>query len=127
MREVKDNLATPYQEKGVPSIFRLACSHSRCFLRSISNSAVADVVSLSMPHTLRTYSFVTGWKRMFFPCSMKHTLVPGLMPSFRRSRAGMTIRPLVVTVTEFINPPWSEGIIVVAGCRTDRVHVVQAA
>jgi hypothetical protein len=83
--------------QGVLSIFRLACSRSRSFLRSISNSAIADVLSLSMPHMLRMYCFVRGWKRISLTCSMKHTLVPGLMPSFRRSRAGMKIRPLVVT------------------------------
>ena len=97
MRTVKASLPTPYQEKGVLSIFRLPCSRSRSFLRSISNSAVADVVPLSMPHMLRMYCFVMGWKRMSRPCSMKHTFVPVLMHSFRRSRDGMTIRPLVVT------------------------------
>ena len=86
MRAVKASPATPYQEKilpcsresalitydavsnglklrsvqGVLSISRLACSHSRSFLRSISNSAVADVVPLSMPHRLRMYCFVMG-------------------------------------------------------------------
>src|ERR1700688_5068473 len=71
---------------------------SRSRLRSSSRIFSADGSPFRDPRRLRTNSGVSGWRTRRFSSSTKATCVPSRMAYLRRSLAGMTSWPLVVTV-----------------------------
>ncbi len=76
---VEDSIST-HANSGRTHFVSFFFSRVLSLARSLSNSSVAEVLLLSMPHMLLMYSLVIGWNIISLPRSMKHTLAPGLMP-----------------------------------------------